>query len=279
MNWMRDHDEADRQIHEELRALQAFPEHVAIIMDGNGRWAAGNGKPRVSGHKQGVETVREIVKTSSRIGLKYLTLYAFSLENWKRPQTEVSALMRLLESYLKKEIDELHENNVRVTAIGKLNALPNHVHTLLSSCIEKTANNTGLTLNLALSYGARWDIVRATQLLALDVRRGKLSPEDITDELFSTYLVTNFLPDPDMLIRTSGEMRISNFLLWEIAYAEIFVTEKFWPEFRSEDLYNALRSYAQRERRFGMTSAQVGSAQKNSPSYLQRVVNAFSKRS
>lgn len=279
MNWLTQHDEADKRLQDEIRSLPVFPEHVAIIMDGNGRWASGRHMPRVSGHKQGVETVREIVKTSSRLGLKYLTLYAFSLENWKRPQVEVSALMKLLESYLKKEIDELHSNNVRITAIGKLNALPSNVHSLLMSCIEKTSGNTGLTLNLALSYGSRWDIVRASQLLALDVRRGKLSPEDITDELFSKYLVTSFLPDPDMLIRTSGEMRISNFLLWEIAYAEIYVTEKFWPEFGPEDLYTALRSYASRERRFGMTSAQVSGNKESAPSYIQRVVNVLSKRS
>jgi undecaprenyl diphosphate synthase len=279
VNWSKQHDEADKRLQDEIRSLPVFPEHVAIIMDGNGRWANSRRMPRVAGHKQGVETVRDIVKASSRLGLKYLTLYAFSLENWKRPQTEVSALMKLLESYLKREINELHENNVRITAIGKLNALPNHVHTLLTSCMEKTAGNTGLTLNLALSYGSRWDIVRASQLLALDVRRGKLSPEDITDELFSKYLVTNFLPDPDMLIRTSGEMRISNFLLWEIAYAEIYVTEKFWPEFKPEDLYSALRSYARRERRFGMTSAQVSGDKETNPSYIQRVVNVLSKRS
>ncbi|MFM8437376.1 MAG: isoprenyl transferase [Candidatus Kapaibacterium sp.] len=279
MNWSQQHDEKDKRLQEEIRSLPVLPEHVAIIMDGNGRWANSRRMPRVSGHKQGVETVREIVKASSSLGLKYLTLYAFSLENWKRPQTEVTALMKLLESYLKREIEELHENNVRVTAIGKLNALPSNVHTLLSSCIEKTSGNTGLTLNLALSYGSRWDIVRASQLLALDVRRGKLSPEDITDELFSKYLVTGFLPDPDMLIRTSGEMRVSNFLLWEIAYAEIYVTEKFWPEFEPEDLYVALRSFAGRERRFGMTSAQVTGERDSNPSYIQRVVNALSKRS
>ena len=234
--------------------------------------------PRVSGHKQGIETVRDIVKASSQIGLKYLTLYAFSLENWKRPKAEVNALMKLLEYYLRKEIDDLHANNVRVSAIGKLNSLPHQVHRVLQSAIERTAENDGLTLTLALSYGSRWDIVRATQLIALDVRRGKLSPEDITDELFSSYLVTKKMPDPDLLIRTSGEMRISNFLLWEIAYAEIFVTERCWPDFERKDLYDALRCYAGRERRFGMTSAQVTTENIEVTSYLQRVVNAFTNR-
>ncbi len=278
MIWTNQQDEADLLQQQELRSKGNFPRHVAIIMDGNGRWANKQSMPRVAGHRQGIETVRDIVKASSQLGVRYLTLYAFSLENWKRPQTEVKALMQLLEYYLKKEIDELHANNVRISAIGKLNALPNRVHRVLIQAIERTAGNTGLTLNLALSYGSRWDIVRATQLIALDVRRGKLSPEDITDELFSSYLVTDSLPDPDLLIRTSGEMRISNFLLWEIAYAEIFVTPKCWPEFTRADLYEALQTFAGRERRFGMTSAQVSQGSEQQPSYIQRVRNAFAKR-
>ena len=278
MNWNEEQVESDVLIQQTLRDQAKLPKHIAIIMDGNGRWAHRRDLPRVSGHKQGIETVRDIVKASSQLGVRYLTLYAFSIENWKRPKAEVNALMHLLEHYLRKEVDELDENNVRIQAIGKLNALPSRVHRILMQSIERTKENTGLTLNLALSYGSRWDIVRATQLIALDVRRGKLSPEDITDELFSSYLVTAEIPDPDLLIRTSGEMRISNFLLWEIAYAEIVVTNKCWPEFNRQDLYDALSAYAGRERRFGMTSAQVNSDTDQQTSYLQRVVNAFSKR-
>ncbi|MBL7998307.1 MAG: isoprenyl transferase [Candidatus Kapabacteria bacterium] len=262
-----------------LHASGRLPQHIAIIMDGNGRWAQSQSLPRLAGHKQGVETVRDIVKASSQTGIKYLTLYAFSLENWKRPQTEVRGLMKLLEHYLNKEVDELHKNNVRITAIGKLNALPKNVLTLLQAAIERTATNDGLTLCLALSYGARWDIVRATQLLALDVRRGKLSPEDITEESFSSYLTTGSIPDPDLVIRTSGELRISNFLLWEIAYAELYVTQKNFPEFARTDLYEALLSYTQRERRFGLISSQLDT-KNNAPqsSYLKRVVDALTNR-
>ncbi len=279
MIWTSQQDEADLSLQQEIRSKGNLPRHVAIIMDGNGRWAHRQSLQRVAGHRQGVETVRDIVKASSQIGVKFLTLYAFSIENWKRPQTEVKALMNLLEYYLKKEVDELHANNVRITAIGKLNALPSKVHRVLMQAIERTAENTGLTLNLALSYGSRWDIVRTTQLIAMDVRSGRLSPEDITDELFSSRLVTSFLPDPDLLVRTSGEMRISNFLLWEIAYAEIYVTSKCWPDFSRADLYDALSTYAGRERRFGMTSAQISSSStEQQPSYLQRVRNAFAKR-
>lgn len=278
MNWNQQITEADSTRQAAMKHHSRLPRHIAVIMDGNGRWAQQHSLARVAGHKQGIETVRDVVKASSQLGIKYLTLYAFSLENWKRPRTEVNALMQLLEYYLRNEVEELHANKVRIRAIGKLNALPKKVQKILQAAIEKTKDNEGLTLTLALSYGARWDIVRATQMIALDVRRGKLSPEDVTEETFASYLVTADMPDPDLLIRTSGEMRISNFLLWEIAYSEIFVTAKCWPEFGRADLYEAIESFLQRERRFGMTSAQVADSVDN-PSYFQRVMNALTNRS
>ncbi len=277
MNWLENRTDDDKVKQNEVLAIGNLPKHVAIIMDGNGRWAQQRTMPRLSGHKQGVETVRDIVKASSQLGVKYLTLYAFSMENWKRPQKEVSGLMKLLEFYLKNEVEELHANNVRIRSIGKLNALPKPVHKILQKAIDHTEKNDGLTLTLALSYSSRWDIVRATQMISLDVRRGKLSPEDITEETFTDYLLTKDMPDPDLLIRTSGEMRISNFLLWELAYSEIYVTQKCWPDFERNDLYEAISCFAKRERRFGLTSAQLID-QSNSSSYLQRVVNAITNR-
>ncbi|MFN8366877.1 MAG: isoprenyl transferase [Candidatus Kapaibacterium sp.] len=277
MNWLENRTDNDKVKQNEVLAIGNLPKHVAIIMDGNGRWAQQRTMPRLSGHKQGVETVRDIVKASSQLGVKYLTLYAFSMENWKRPQKEVSGLMKLLEFYLKNEVEELHANNVRIRSIGKLNALPKPVHKILQKAIDHTEKNDGLTLTLALSYSSRWDIVRATQMISLDVRRGKLSPEDITEETFTDYLLTKDMPDPDLLIRTSGEMRISNFLLWELAYSEIYVTQKCWPDFERNDLYEAISCFAKRERRFGLTSAQLID-QSNSSSYLQRVVNAITNR-
>ena len=192
---------------------EALPQHIAIIMDGNGRWAKERKRPRVEGHRNGVNSVRDIVRASGQLYIPYLTLYAFSTENWKRPRTEISVLMDLLLHYLKSELEELKENNVRLNAIGQLNALPKQVQKQLFQSIEELSDNTGLTLTLALSYSGRWDILRAVQTLALDVRSGKLSPEDITEAKFRTYLTTATLPDPDLLIRTSGEMRLSNFLL------------------------------------------------------------------
>lgn len=277
MNWLENRTDDDKVKQNEVLAIGNLPKHVAIIMDGNGRWAQQRTMPRLTGHKQGVETVRDIVKASSQLGVKYLTLYAFSMENWKRPQKEVSGLMKLLEFYLKNEVEELHANNVRIRSIGKLNALPKPVHKILQKAIDHTEKNDGLTLTLALSYSSRWDIVRATQMISLDVRRGKLSPEDITEETFTDYLLTKDMPDPDLLIRTSGEMRISNFLLWELAYSEIYVTQKCWPDFERNDLYEAISCFAKRERRFGLTSAQLID-QSNSSSYLQRVVNAITNR-
>jgi len=245
-------------------------------MDGNGRWAQQRGKARVEGHREGMESVRSAVKTSSQLGIGYLTLYAFSIENWKRPVPEVRFLMSLLESYLRKEVGELHANDVRVRTIGKTNALPKSVQRILTESIEKTAENKGLTLTLALSYGSRWDILRAIQVLAMDVRRGKISPEDLTEETIGEYLQTSFMPDPDLIVRTSGEVRLSNFLLWEAAYAELYITDGLWPEFRTEGLYRALTDYVMRERRFGKISSQVQGAEPNqSMSTLERILHAL----
>lgn len=271
--WSEQQSEHDVLRNRELISMGKMPRHCAIIMDGNGRWAQERSKPRVAGHEEGIESVRDIVKVSSQLEIKYLTLYAFSMENWKRPQPEVNVLMVLLERYLRQEIQELHDNNVRLNAIGKLNALPKRVNTVLHEAMEKTKNNTGLHLTLALSYSGRWDVNRAVQLIAHDVRRGKLSPEDITEEHFATYLQTHTMPDPDLVIRTSGEMRLSNFLLWETAYSEIYVTECMWPEFRRNAYYEALRDYMTRERRFGKTSAQIHN--ESSKSVFQKVMDAF----
>jgi undecaprenyl diphosphate synthase len=269
----------DRSIQSTLRSTGRIPQHIAVIMDGNGRWAQERGRPRVEGHSEGMESVRDIVKVSSQLGVRYLTLYAFSLENWKRPSTEVSFLMRLLESYLVKEFDELHRNNVRICTIGKTNSLPKAVQKVLLSAMERTKENDGLTLTLALSYGSRWDITRAVQMIALDVRRGHVSPEDLTEDTITRYLMTSFMPEPDLLIRSSGEFRISNFLLWELAYTEIYVTDRQWPEFRRFELYKALVDYLRRERRFGMTSQQVRAASDENTtehlSTLRQILNAF----
>ncbi len=278
VNWINDIDNEDKQLQSELVQAGELPIHLAIIMDGNGRWAVEKQLPRIAGHKEGMESVRDIVKASSQLGIKYLTLYAFSIENWKRPITEVTGLMKLLEHYLKAELNELNSNNVKINTIGKLSSLPKEIQRLLNDSMGKTVNNTGLTLTLALSYSGRWDIVRAVQMIGLDVRRGKISPEDINETLFSSYLQTDSLPNPDYLIRTSGEMRLSNFLLWEMAYGEIYISNKYWPQFRREDLYEALYSFANRERRFGMTSSQIKSSENiEKNSYLQRVVNVFKK--
>ena len=266
----------DQQLQQMLRDTGRLPNHVAIIMDGNGRWAQQRGKARVEGHREGMESVRSAVKTSSQLGIGYLTLYAFSIENWKRPVPEVRFLMSLLESYLRKEVGELHANDVRVRTIGKTNALPKSVQRILTESIEKTAENKGLTLTLALSYGSRWDILRAIQVLAMDVRRGKISPEDLTEETIGEYLQTSFMPDPDLIVRTSGEVRLSNFLLWEAAYAELYITDGLWPEFRTEGLYRALTDYVMRERRFGKISSQVQGAEPNqSMSTLERILHAL----
>jgi undecaprenyl diphosphate synthase len=249
----------DKKIQDLLKKSGEIPRHVAIIMDGNGRWAQEKKRPRTFGHRQGVHSVRDIVESSGQIGIKYLTLYTFSTENWRRPKAEVAILMRLLIASLRDETDKLHENNVRLMAIGDMSVLPPRVLNELNEAIEKTRNNKLMTLVLALSYSGRWDILNAVKNLAADSRNGKVNPSDINEKLFSQYLVTEGIPNPDLLIRTGGDYRISNFLLWEAAYAEFYFDKTFWPEFRREQLYEAVREYQNRERRFGMTTKQVQS--------------------
>ncbi len=241
----------DFKVQQELKKNGNIPTHIAVIMDGNGRWAKQRGLPRIAGHNEGVESVRDIVEVCGQLGVEYLTLYAFSTENWKRPQDEVSMLMRLLMRALRDETDKLHQNNVRVNAIGDIGALPHEVQDELLDAIKKTKENTGLKLFLALSYSGRWDLAKAIREIALDVQHGSLKPEHIDERLISQHLSTKNVPDPDLLVRTSGEFRISNFLLWQIAYAEIWVTETLWPDFRSRHLLEAIVAYQKRDRRYG----------------------------
>jgi undecaprenyl diphosphate synthase len=233
-------------------------------MDGNGRWAKQRGLPRIAGHSEGVESVRDTVEACGQLGVKYLTLYAFSTENWKRPKKEVSLLMRLLMRALRDETDKLHRNNVKVHAIGQISELPREVQDELSEAIEKTKHNTGLKLLLALSYSGRWDIADAVKRLVADAGRGKLSEGDVTEATIANYLSTQNIPDPDLLIRTSGEFRISNFLLWQLAYSELYVCSCYWPDFRRQQLYEAIREFQKRERRFGMVSEQVSKSSSRS---------------
>lgn len=250
----------DRKVQDGLRASGEIPRHIAIIMDGNGRWAKKRGMPRIAGHSEGVESVRETVEACGQLGVQYLTLYAFSTENWKRPKEEVSLLMRLLLKALKDETDRLHTNNVRIQAIGDIDALPREVQNELLDDIQKTKDNTGLTLILALSYSGRWDLTRAVRSIVAAAASNGITADGITEDLVSSYLSTAGVPDPDLLIRTSGEFRISNFLLWQLAYTEIHITSKFWPGFRRGELYEAIREYQKRERRFGMVSEQIHAA-------------------
>lgn len=234
-----------------------LPKHLAVIMDGNGRWAKEKGKLRVFGHQNGVLAVRDTVEGAVQLGIKYLTLYAFSTENWNRPKLEVMALMELLVSTISKETKTLMENGVRLNAIGNLNSLPERCLRQLHEAIEKTAGNTNCTLTLALSYSSRWEITEAAKTIASKVKDGKLKTEDITEELFAAHLNTADMPDPELMIRTSGEHRISNYMLWQIAYSELYFTSKLWPDFRREDLFEAVIDFQKRERRFGMTSEQL----------------------
>ncbi|MGC9092152.1 MAG: isoprenyl transferase [Bacteroidota bacterium] len=247
----------DRKIQQKLISSGSIPQHIAIIMDGNGRWAKKHGLPRVAGHREGVNSVRDVVEACGQLGVKYLTLYTFSTENWKRPQREVAMLMRLLLKALRDETDRLRKNNVRLNVIGDVNALPSEVQAELHDAIEKTKDNTGLTLNLALSYSGRWDILTALRSMVRDAQQGKLTPEEVTEESFSQRLSTASIPDPDLLIRTSGEMRISNFLLWQTAYTELYVSKTYWPDFRRAHLYEAIADFQHRERRFGLVSEQL----------------------
>ncbi len=236
---------------------EKLPTHIAIIMDGNGRWAKARGCDRLLGHQNGVVSVRKVTEAATEIGIKFLTLYTFSTENWNRPQAEVDALMELLVENIVKETPTFHKNNIRLLAIGNLKRMPAKVAARLQQCIDETAKNTGLSLVLALSYSSRWELTDAVQKFAEQVQNGTLKPEEITEEMISENLNTADIPDPDLLIRTSGEVRISNFLLWQIAYSELYFTPVHWPDFREEELYKAIVDYQHRERRFGKTSEQL----------------------
>jgi undecaprenyl diphosphate synthase len=234
-----------------------LPHHIAIIMDGNGRWAKKKNLNRISGHMKGADAVREIVTACRELGIKVLTLYVFSIENWKRPKDEVTALMKLLKEYLLKEREEMIRTNIRLSAIGRVEDLPLDVRSILRETIKKTGHCDGMILNLALSYGGRSEILHAIQGILSDFKRGKIKPKEINLQRFSQYLWTRGIPDPDLLIRTSGEYRISNFLLWQIAYTELYVTETLWPDFDRYELFKAIADYQSRERRFGLTSEQL----------------------
>ena len=237
--------------------LNKLPNHIAIIMDGNGRWAKMKGKPRTFGHKQGVTAVRESAESAAELGVKFLTLYAFSTENWKRPKFEVDALMHLLLQTINKETKTLNKNKIRLNAIGNLEALPASIYKQLKQTIEETAGNDRMTLTLALSYGSRWEILEAVKSVAHDFAENRITSDEITADFFTKRLPSFPLPEPELLIRTSGEYRVSNFLLWQIAYSELFFCQKYWPDFRKEDLYEAIFNYQHRERRYGKTSDQI----------------------
>lgn len=247
----------DDKIQEELKKNGNIPTHIAIIMDGNGRWAKQRGLPRVAGHKRGVDTVKVIVEACAELGVKYLTLYTFSTENWNRPKDEVSTLMKLLLKSLKDRVDELCENDIRLTTIGDINALPNVVQKQLLEDIERTKNNKKMVLNLALSYSGRWEIVKGIKKLCDAVKNNKFDMDDLDEKSFAQFLESNDIPDPDLVIRTSGEFRVSNFLLWQIAYSEFVITDVYWPDFDRQQLYQAIRQFQKRERRFGKVSEQV----------------------
>ena len=232
-----------------------IPRHVAIIMDGNGRWAKAKGLPRTAGHQEGVETVKKITEEAVRLGVKYLTLYTFSTENWNRPSNEVAALMALLFDSIEEET--FMKNNISFRVIGDLTKLPDNVRERLETCIAHTANNPGMSLVLAISYSSRWEITEAARRLAALVQKGELTPEQIDSTLLSQYLATDFMPDPDLLIRTGGEIRLSNYLLWQCAYSELYFCDTYWPDFREAELHKAIHDYQKRERRFGKTSEQI----------------------
>lgn len=236
---------------------EKVPQHIAIIMDGNGRWAKKQGENRIYGHYEGVNSVRDVVAAAGEVGVKYITLYAFSTENWNRPKEEVDALMELLVSTITAETPQLNTKNVRLQAIGNLNSLPPACLQELNESIELTSKNTGLTLVLALSYSSKWELISAVKQIATDAKNGLVNIEDITEKNIEQYLCTKHIPDPELMIRTSGEHRISNFLLWQLAYAEFYFTDKLWPDFRKDDLYEAILNYQNRERRFGKTSDQL----------------------
>jgi len=249
--------QSDEKLQKALKNSGEIPVHIAIIMDGNGRWARKRGLPRVAGHKRGVDTVKEITETCAQLGVKYLTLYTFSTENWNRPKEEVSMLMRLLLKSLKERVGELNENNIKLTTIGNVDSLPVEVQHELYEAIEKTKNNSKMNLNLALSYSGRWELLEAIKRIAELVSTGDITIEEINEKCVADHLTTKNIPDPDLLIRTSGEFRVSNFLLWQIAYTEFYISDVFWPDFGRKDLYEAIKSFQKRERRFGKLSDQL----------------------
>lgn len=253
---------ADIKLIEGVKSKGNIPNHIAIIMDGNGRWAKKRNLPRIAGHHRGVETVRQIVEACASLGVKILTLYAFSTENWKRPKEEVSTLMRLMVKSLKSETDELHKNKIKLISIGDSKSLPDIVRRELNSAIEKTSHNDKMILNLALSYSGRWELVEAVKTISKEVLAGNLDPDQINEQTVESNLTTAGLPEPDLMIRTSGEFRISNFLLWQLAYSEIYISDVLWPEFRSKHLIEAVIDYQKRERRFGLVSEQLSSKSK-----------------
>lgn len=234
-----------------LRSDFPVPGHVALIMDGNGRWARQRGLPRIAGHRAGAKSVQEVIKGAKESGVKILTLYTFSTENWKRPKHEVQALFKLLENYIDTQADTLSKNNIKLSVIGKLEGLPDNVRNKLKAIMEKTKDNTALILNLALNYGARTEIVDAVRAIVNDCASKRLRPEEIDEKNFSSYLYTKDLPDPDLLIRTSGEMRLSNFLLWQLSYSELYISKKLWPDFKRSDFLKAVKEYQSRQRRYG----------------------------
>lgn len=250
-------DPQDEKIRHDLKEACELPEHVAVIMDGNGRWARQKGKTRIEGHVAGVDAVRDVVEASAQLGIRYLTLFTFSTENWKRPEKEISALMQLLIKVLQKEARELHRNNVRLHVIGNISQLPEKVRETLKETAALTKGNTGLTLSIALSYSGKWDIVQACKTICRQIEHGEFSSDDIDECFLESFLSTSGIPDPELLIRTSGEFRISNFLLWQSAYSEIYFTNTYWPDFRRNQLYDAIRDFQKRERRFGLTSEQL----------------------
>ena len=248
----RNNDLGNKNLSEDFELdMNNIPKHIAIIMDGNGRWAQARNLPRSLGHKAGVETIRRVIKEADKLGVKYMTFYAFSTENWKRPKDEVDALMKLLVQYLRQELEELHRNSVVIRVLGDISRLPDECVKEIERSKEKTKNNTGIVMNFALNYGGRDEIIRATKFIAESVKKGELNPEDITKEVIESYLYTHDMPDPDIIIRPSGEQRLSNFLLWQCAYSEFWYSNINWPDFKEKDLRKAIFDFQNRERRFG----------------------------
>lgn len=263
--------ESDKELQEAIAETGKIPEHIAIIMDGNGRWAQTKGNIRIFGHKAGVDSVRDITESCAQLGVKHLTLYAFSTENWNRPSVEINGLMKILVSSLKKEAQRLNENNIKFVTIGQIERLPEKCQRQISEVTELTKDNDRLQLCLALSYSGRWDITEAVKRLSKQVKKGELNPEDINDDTISSHLSTAEVPDPDLIIRTSGEFRISNFLLWQLAYSELYITETYWPDFRRDELYEAIKSYQQRDRRYG--KVKNGYSKSASSTVLNKIIS------